>query len=817
MAISGQQNINIGQPNSPANSDSLYTAFTTIQNNFDQLFEASSPITSLVAGTGILISNTLPNSYSIMNTGVVSLVAGRNVTITTLAGTPGSNGSLVINSTGTGGNGGGTVDSVGITSNTLNVTNSPITTSGNIDVELLTVPGVSGSYRSANITVDSYGRITSAANGASSGTVTSIALSAGNGISVGGSPITTSGTITVTNTGVTSIVAGTGITINQSNGAVTINSTGGGGGGGGTVTRVAVTSNTLTVTGSPIVSSGTIEVELPSNLVANVLTANISNVDSMIGNQLQINASNSNVGVTVTTAGATANSYGFVSKKSRGTIAAPTIALTGDTLLNVQSQAYTQFTRYQSGGGFQVFSNGIATTGTSYVPTIVSINSTSNTALEYNMTLNDRGNLILPGRISRHIYSNVTNPSTDVTSRARGTDSGNILSIQNGDTIARDLTYGYTGNGTTTINDITGFSFSGGTEFVVASLPTANGQFIPTNYIIKTVSTSNVVINSTFTSTGNLSIVGTYIGTKLQITTSDSNSGATVSTASNNANLYGYVTQKARGTTSAPLPTQVGDTLLNVQGQGYTSFNTYRPAGYLKVASNGAPATPSSFMPSIVSLNSTSNTGIEFTLSLDDRGNVIAPGRISRHLYSNVTSPATDVVSRARGTDVGNIAIIQVGDTTEKTSYFGYTGNGTTTIDGISGWAYAGGTDSVMVAAPTAGGNIPSSFSIKTIANSGALLSSTFDTNGNLTIPGSFVGNGFSVNSFVGNSFSGNSFVGNSFVGNSFSGNTIAVTGNANVGGLETTLTATANTTATVQATIPIIINGVAYKIMLSQ
>ena len=44
----------------------------------------------------------------------------------------------------------------------------------------------------------------------------------------------------------------------------------------------------------------------------------------------------------------------------------------------------------------------------------------------------------------------------------------------------------------------------------------------------------------------------------------------------------------------------------------------------------------------------------------------------------------------------------------------------------------------------------------------------------------------------------------------------IAVTGNANIGGLETTATATANTTATITATIPIVINGVAYKIMLT-
>jgi hypothetical protein len=63
--------------------------------------------------------------------------------------------------------------------------------------------------------------------GPGSGTVTSVGIVAsGSGISVTGSPVTTAGNITVQNTGVTRLTAGTGISLSSSNGAVTISSTG---------------------------------------------------------------------------------------------------------------------------------------------------------------------------------------------------------------------------------------------------------------------------------------------------------------------------------------------------------------------------------------------------------------------------------------------------------------------------------------------------------------------------------------------------------------------------------------------------------------
>jgi hypothetical protein len=81
------------------------------------------------------------------------------------------------------------------------------------------------------------------------------------GIQISGGPITSAGNITVTNTGVTRINAGPGITVSSGNGDVTISTAGLG----GTVTSVGVTSSQLVVTNSPVVSSGTINVELPSS------------------------------------------------------------------------------------------------------------------------------------------------------------------------------------------------------------------------------------------------------------------------------------------------------------------------------------------------------------------------------------------------------------------------------------------------------------------------------------------------------------------------------------------------------------------------
>jgi hypothetical protein len=653
MSIPGQQQINIGQPNDSANSDSLYTAFNTIQNNFTELFTTAGQVQSVVAGNGIAISNSNSSTFVVTNTGVTSLIAGQNVTITTLGGSPSSNGTLVINSTGIGNGGGGSVNSVGITSGTLSVTNSPIISSGNISVNLPNIsPSVSGSYSSANIVVDQYGRVTSASNGSGSGTVTSVAITGGTGLSVSGSPITTSGTIAITNTGVTSIVAGSGVSINQSNGAVTISATGSGGGGTGTVTRVGVLSNTLTITGSPITTSGNITVDLPSNLSVS---------------SLNVTTPNSNTGITISTSSNDANLFGISMKKSRGSNVSPTAVQTNDTMLNIQSSGYTSYNQYQSGGGLNIIANGASSNGSSYIPSTVNIYSTNSDDLKYNLILDNNGSLLTPGRISQRVYSNIATQQTISMSRARGTDNGNVNIIQVDDNISKINFNGYTGNGLTTVDSISGWSFAGSTEMQVIALPQSNGAYVPVAYRIKTVSTSNAINTFTFGSTGNLFVPNVVIANTIQ----------------SNGNVDG------------------------------------------------------------------SNASL---------GNLVTANYYSGTLTTNAQPNITSV----------------------------------------------GTLSSVSVTNNITAGNV--------YANSGNIRGSILTAVGNVNGANAALGNLVTANYFTG-TITTNAQPNITSVGTLSS---IAVTGNANIGGLETTATATANTTATITATIPIVINGVSYKIMLT-
>lgn len=270
MSISGKQTINIGLPNESTGSDPIRTAFVKTQLNFDNLFANASPFNTFTGGEGIGVSNT-STAVTITNTGVTNIIAGTNIIVDQ------ANGNVTISSTSGGGGGSGTVTSVGLVpadATRLTVVGGPnIVSSGTFTIDLAASGATAGSYTNPNVTIDTYGRVTSIANGSIAGTVTSVGLTPGTGIQVSGGPVTTNGNITVTNTGVVRVNAGQGIALSSGNGNVTISATSSG----GTVTSVGITSTQLSVSGSPIVGSGVITVDLPASatFTGTVTTSNV--------------------------------------------------------------------------------------------------------------------------------------------------------------------------------------------------------------------------------------------------------------------------------------------------------------------------------------------------------------------------------------------------------------------------------------------------------------------------------------------------------------------------------------------------------------
>ena len=132
MSISGQVNLNIGAQNQQIGSDSLFIAFNKVQNNFTTLFSQASTYDTFIGSTGIgAVSNTVSKTVTLTNQGVLSLNPGTGITLS------GSNGNVTVSVSGnvTGELVAG-VTSVGMTSNTLTVTDSPIVGAGNIGVDL---------------------------------------------------------------------------------------------------------------------------------------------------------------------------------------------------------------------------------------------------------------------------------------------------------------------------------------------------------------------------------------------------------------------------------------------------------------------------------------------------------------------------------------------------------------------------------------------------------------------------------------------------------------------------------------------------------
>lgn len=173
----------------------------------------------------------------------------------------------------------------------------------------------------------------------------------------------TTGTVDITNTGVTNLVAGSGVTLTANTGNITISTTGSNGGS-GTVTSVGVTSSTITVSNSPIISAGNIVLDLPAT---GVVASQYTNPTLTVDTYGRItNIANNTVSGTVTSVSVTPGTGMQVTTSGNANINP------GFTLIN------TGVTRVSAGSGIQVSSgNGNVTISTTPVAAVTSVSVAS--------------------------------------------------------------------------------------------------------------------------------------------------------------------------------------------------------------------------------------------------------------------------------------------------------------------------------------------------------------------------------------------------------------------------------------------------------
>ena len=231
------------------------TGVTAVVSATDTLTITNTGVTSAVAGTGIGVSGAT-GAVTITNSGVTSLAA------TTPINTTAASGGITISSDAyTGGTGVGYVPTGGSASTWLRGDGAWVTPGGSYAFWTLTADSGSNQNILNGNTVDIAGGtgISTVVGATDTVTITNDGVTsnvAGTGISVSGA----TGAVTIANTGVTSIVAGTNVSISGSTGAVTVNSTDQFT---GTVTSVATSSGTFVdITGGTITSSGTITGDL---------------------------------------------------------------------------------------------------------------------------------------------------------------------------------------------------------------------------------------------------------------------------------------------------------------------------------------------------------------------------------------------------------------------------------------------------------------------------------------------------------------------------------------------------------------------------
>ena len=327
------------------------------------------------------------------------------------------------------------------------------------------------------------------------GTVTSVAATSGTGISVTGSPITSSGTLNITNTAPDQVVSLTGsgsTTVTGTYPNFTINSSGGGGS--GTVTSVGLSAPSIfTVSGSPVTTSGTLALTY-SGTALPVANGGTGVTVSSGANSVVLRDSNQNI-----TANALDDAYTNVAASG-----------TQITLTTGSARRYTI-----TGSGGQVIKLPDATTlanGTVFAfdnnqsSGAITVNNNSNTLIVSvpsggYVLVNLLSNSNAAGTWDRHDQapSNVswsTNTFDYAGSITSATWNGNIVQVNRGGTGASTLTGYVKGAGTTALT-------------ASSTIPTTDLSGTVTN---AQLANSAITINGTSTSLGGSVSVGTVTG-----------------------------------------------------------------------------------------------------------------------------------------------------------------------------------------------------------------------------------------------------------------------------------------------------------------
>jgi hypothetical protein len=230
----------------------------------------------------------------------------------------------------------------------------------------------------------------------------------------------TSGAVDITNTGVTSLTAGSGVTISANTGNITISTTGSNGGS-GTVTSVGVTSSTITVSNSPIVGAGNIVLDLPTT---GVVASQYTNPTVTVDTYGRItNISNNIVSGTVTTVSVTPGTGMQVTTSGNANVNP------GFTLIN------TGVTRVSAGSGIQVSSgNGNVTISTTPVAAVTSVSVASTSLTVTGSPITGSGTITVDLGNTISITGNITGGNINIPN-GRANVTGTASTVGGGATV----------------------------------------------------------------------------------------------------------------------------------------------------------------------------------------------------------------------------------------------------------------------------------------------------------------------------------------------------------------------------------------------